>query len=117
MSADCYLIGIGGSGSKCIDNYTYMCASGLGPDDLWMGIVDQDQPNGNVAKAKKNITNYQNLYKKFRSEGQNNILSNSNLFKTNIRSKKNDMDWAPIDETTIPNLKELFECKRMLHFG
>ncbi len=109
MSADCYLIGIGGSGSKCIDNYTYMCASGLGPDDLWMGIVDQDQPNGNVAKAKKNITNYQNLYKKFRSEGQNNILSNSNLFKTNIRSKKNDMDWAPIDETTIPNLKELFE--------
>ena len=53
MSADCYLIGIGGSGSKCIDNYTYICASGLGPDDLWMGIVDQDQPNGNVAKAKK----------------------------------------------------------------
>ena len=57
MSADCYLIGIGGSGSKCIDNYTYMCASGLGPDDLWMGIVDQDQPNGNVAKAKKNRAN------------------------------------------------------------
>ena len=109
MSADCYLIGIGGSGSKCVDSYTYMCASGLGPDELWMGIVDQDQPNGNLGKAKKNIANYQNLYKKFRSEGQNNILSKSNLFKTNIRSKQNNLDWAPIDETTIPNLKELFE--------
>ena len=109
MSADCYLIGIGGSGSKCVDNYTYMCASGLGPEELWMGIVDQDQPNGNLAKAKKNITNYQSLYKKFRSEGQNNILSKSNLFKTNIRSKENTLDWAPIDETAIPNLKELFE--------
>ena len=54
-SADCYLIGNGGSGSKCIDNYTYMCASGLGPENLWMGIVDQDQPNGNVGKAKANI--------------------------------------------------------------
>ena len=53
MSADCYLIGIGGSGSKCVDNYTYMCASGLGPEELWMGIVDQDQPNGNLDKAKK----------------------------------------------------------------
>ena len=53
MSADCYLIGIGGSGSKCIDSYTYMCAAGLGPDRLWMGIVDQDQPNGNLGKAKK----------------------------------------------------------------
>lgn len=109
MSADCYLIGIGGSGSKCVDSYTYMCAAGLGPEQLWMGIVDQDQPNGNLGKAKKNISNYQNLYKKFRSEGQNNILSKSNLFKTNILSKQNNLDWAPIDETTIPNLKELFE--------
>ena len=84
MSADCYLIGIGGSGSKCIDNFTYLCAAGLGPQDLWMGIVDQDQPNGNTGKAKKNIGEYQNLYRKFRSEGQNNISPESNLFKTNI---------------------------------
>lgn len=109
MSKDCYLIGVGGSGSKCIDNYTYMCAAGLGPENLWMGIVDQDQPNGNVNKAKTNITEYQNLYTKLKSEGQNNISSNSNLFKTNIRTEASDLHWTPIDGVTDPTLKELFE--------
>ena len=108
-SADCYLIGIGGSGSKCIDNYTYMCASGLGPKNLWMGIVDQDQPNGNVGKAKANIKSYQNLYKKFRSEGQNNISPDVNLFKTHIRSQENELHWTPMDNVNVPTLKDLFK--------
>ena len=108
MSADCLLIGLGGSGSKCIDNYTYFCAAGLGPQNLSLGIVDQDQPNGNVGKAKRNITDYQYLYQKFRSEGQNNITPESNLFKTNITTNVNDVLWTPLDETTDPTLKDLF---------
>ena len=34
--ADCYFIGIGGTGSKCVNNYVYSSAAGLGPDRLWM---------------------------------------------------------------------------------
>ena len=109
MSADCHLIGIGGSGSKCIDNYIYLCAAGLAPENLSLGIVDQDAPNGNVGKAKRNITNYQNLYRKFRSEGQNNISPESNLFKTKITTNVNDVLWTPIEDNVVPNLKELFE--------
>ena len=78
-----YLIGIGGTGSKCLDSYIYMCASGLGPDNLWMGIVDQDQPGGNLGKTKANLKKYQTLRRVFRSEGQNNITPESALFKTN----------------------------------
>ena len=108
MSDDCILIGIGGSGSKCIDNYAYLCAAGLGPKNLDLGIVDQDQPNGNVGKAKKNINNYQTLYQKFRSEGLNNISPESNFFKTHITTNQNDLHWTPLDETTDPTLKDLF---------
>jgi len=113
MSADCHLIGIGGSGSKCIDNYIYLCAAGLAPENLSLGIVDQDAPNGNVGKAKRNITNYQNLYRKFRSEGQNNISPESNLFKTKITTNVNDVLWTPIEDNVVPNLKELFEYDKL----
>ena len=30
--ADCYFLGIGGTGSKCVDTYVYSCAAGLGPE-------------------------------------------------------------------------------------
>ncbi|MDC3131096.1 hypothetical protein OA435_00975 [Pelagibacteraceae bacterium] len=38
--ADCYFIGIGGTGSKCVNNYVYSSAAGLGPDRLWIGMVE-----------------------------------------------------------------------------
>ena len=46
--ADCYFLGIGGTGSKCVDTYVYSCAAGLGPEKLWIGMVDQDSGCGNV---------------------------------------------------------------------
>ena len=71
--ADCYYLGIGGTGSKCVDSYIYTCAAGLGPDNLWIGMVDQDEGNGNVEKAKINIENYQSVRKLLRSPGLNDI--------------------------------------------
>ena len=45
-----FLIGIGGTGAKCIEHLVHSCSSGLGPDKLWVGMVDQDEANGNVNK-------------------------------------------------------------------
>ena len=59
--ADCYFLGIGGTGSKCVDNYVYTCSAGLGPEKLWIGMVDQDGGCGNVEKSSINIENYQRV--------------------------------------------------------
>ena len=53
-----FLIGIGGSGAKCIEHLVHCCSSGLGPDQLWAGMVDQDEANGNVNKTKILLDKY-----------------------------------------------------------
>jgi hypothetical protein len=47
-----FLIGIGGTGAKCIEHLVYSCAAGLGPEQMWTGIIDQDEANGNVSRTK-----------------------------------------------------------------
>ncbi len=105
--ADCFYIGIGGTGSKCVNNYIYSCASGLGPENLWMGIVDQDDANGNLLEAKQNLNNYKNVRKIIRTPGISDINNNTNLFKTNITTKEGLEDWCPLSGTA-PTLKQVF---------
>ncbi len=47
-----YIIGIGGTGAKCLEHLLHCCSAGLGPNNLWAGMVDQDEANGNVNKTK-----------------------------------------------------------------
>ena len=47
-----FIIGIGGTGAKCLEHLLHCCSSGLGPEQLWAGMVDQDEANGNVSRTK-----------------------------------------------------------------
>ena len=47
-----FIIGIGGTGAKCLEQLIHCCSTGLGPDQLWAGMVDQDEANGNVSRTK-----------------------------------------------------------------
>ena len=47
-----FIIGIGGTGAKCLEHLLHSCAAGLGPKNLWAGMVDQDEANGNVSRTK-----------------------------------------------------------------
>lgn len=46
------LIGVGGTGAKIVEAVLVMAAAGLGPKSLHVGLVDQDNSNGNVARTK-----------------------------------------------------------------
>ena len=109
--ADCYFLGIGGTGSKCVDNYVYTCSAGLGPEKLWIGIVDQDGGCGNVEKSSINIENYQRVRKFLKTPGLSDINSKTNLFKTNIVSVPGQNNWEPLkgSGTTKPTLKNIFK--------
>ena len=47
-----FIIGIGGTGAKGLEHLIHACSAGLGPSNLWAGMVDQDEANGNVSRTK-----------------------------------------------------------------
>ena len=81
---DSYYLGIGGTGSKCLDTYVYACAAGLGPEKLWIGMVDQDEDCGNIEKTSINIENYQRVHKILRTPGLSDINNKTNLFRVTV---------------------------------
>ena len=100
-----FLIGIGGTGAKCIEHLVHSCSAGLGPDQVWVGMVDQDEANGNVNKTKILLSKYQNLRNSLRDEGRNDLSSASNLFNTNITTN-NDSVWLPL-KGADPSLEQV----------
>ena len=90
-----FIIGIGGTGAKCLEHLVHCCSAGLGPNNLWAGMVDQDEANGNISRTKILLNKYENLRKNLRDENKHDLSKNSNLFKTHITTN-NDSVWLPL---------------------
>ncbi len=56
-----YVIGIGGTGARCVEALTYLAAAGVFQNDLHILIVDSDRSNGNSDTAKQLVESYQAL--------------------------------------------------------
>ena len=100
-----FIIGIGGTGAKCLEHLLHSCAAGLGPRNLWAGMVDQDEANGNVSRTKILLSKYMNLRSTLRDEGKHDLAEDSDLFKTNIITN-NDSVWLPL-KGADPTLEEV----------
>ena len=116
-----FIIGIGGTGAKCLEHLVHCCTAGLGPDQLWVGMVDQDEANGNVSRTKVLLSKYVNLQSNLKDESSNYLGTESNLFKTTI-STNADSVWLPLKgadptleevinyELLKPEVKGLIDC-------
>ena len=116
-----FIIGIGGTGAKCLEHLLHCCSAGLGPQNLWAGMVDQDEANGNVSRTKILLSKYMNLRNSLRNESGHDLAKDSNLFKTNITAN-NDAVWLPLKgadptleevihyELLKPEVKGLMDC-------
>ena len=116
-----FIIGIGGTGAKCLEQLIHCCSAGLGPDQLWAGMVDQDEANGNVSRTKMLLSKYINLRESLRNEGKNDLTESSNLLKTHITTNT-DSVWLPLKgadptleqvinyELLKPEVKGLLDC-------
>ena len=100
-----FIVGIGGTGAKCLEHLLHCCASGLGPEKLWVGMVDQDEANGNVSRTKIQLTKYMNLRRSLRDEAKHDLSKDSSLFKTEITSNT-DSVWLPL-KGADPTLEEV----------
>lgn len=56
-----YVIGVGGSGAKCLESMIHFAATGLlGDSKLELLLVDPDESNGNVERTRNSLNIYQN---------------------------------------------------------
>jgi hypothetical protein len=58
-----YLIGIGGTGAKCIESTLQLAAVGLFDEQpIRVLFIDADETNGNLTRARQSLTTYQTAY-------------------------------------------------------
>jgi hypothetical protein len=120
--AKSFFIGVGGTGSRCLESLVHFCAAGLGPETLNIGIVDQDQSNGNVARARQLVELYSRSRAFFRQPAKNNLTDDHHFLKTDIQTPHGDTVWCPLPNTASslrkvfnysilkPDLKGLLDC-------
>ena len=60
----CFIIGIGGTGMRCLETFTHMCAMGL-YDGMEFNVLtlDTDFTNGNKNRTEQLIKDYNNIKK------------------------------------------------------
>jgi hypothetical protein len=64
MNDKLYVIAIGGSGAKCVESIVQVAATGLySPEAIEILMIDPDENNGNVDRARKTIATYQDIQK------------------------------------------------------
>ncbi|MEG3180076.1 tubulin-like doman-containing protein [Sphingomonas sp. LT1P40] len=51
------LLGVGGTGAKVVEAALMMMAAGVGPRNVHVGLIDQDNSNGNVARTRQLLSN------------------------------------------------------------
>lgn len=54
----CFLLAIGGTGARNLEAVLHCCAAGLGPDKLFVLLVDPDASNGNLTRTKSLLSWY-----------------------------------------------------------
>lgn len=79
MSIKHYYIGVGGTGARVAESLVHLCAAGLGPDELFLMLIDPDAGNGNLTRTKDLIDKYQRMHEQIagRADG-------IDLFRTKI---------------------------------
>lgn len=111
-----YAIGIGGTGSKCLESLIHLAAAGMMPDEneeLYVLFVDPDKANGSLERAVKTLE----CYKTFSNNQQ---LAQPHLLQTTIDSD-GDPIFSPFDQgdNDNPDLARFFDYAnlRMVNDG
>lgn len=96
-----HVIGIGGSGAKCVEALAHLCAAGLMPDDGELNVffIDPDLANGSLERAQSTLQQYCDCKK--------NDLGKTDLLKNSISIARPGV-WTPFGERSTPNLENFF---------
>jgi len=85
-----YVIGIGGTGAKCIEALTHVCAAGLMPEqEVFALFVDPDRANGSLDRARVTLQQYAHCNKL--------SLGKTPFFRSTITTPEQNDLWSPIN--------------------
>ncbi len=89
-----YVIGIGGTGAKCVEAFIHLCAAGLMPDNktVFSLFVDPDGSNGSLKRAGQLLQNYHDC-KQLQ-------IGATELFKNDLRIARPDV-WSPLQNKPL----------------
>lgn len=74
-----YYIGVGGTGARVAEALVHLCAAGLGPDELFLMLIDPDAGNGNLSRTTELIKKYQDIHAQFGTRAED-----VTIFRTKI---------------------------------
>lgn len=115
------LIGIGGTGAKIVESALYLLSTGVGPQDgVTIGIVDQDNANGNVVRTENLLTLLQAVRSDFSAPRKNVIDWKSSaqnggtcLFSIDVKPLfATGAHWRPAPDNK-PNLRHILQHQDM----
>lgn len=100
-----YVIGIGGTGAKCIEAIVTAAAVGLFTEQpIRLLFVDPDNTNGNLERSKKSIRLYQDCFELIQNQSSQTFKP---WFKTKIEFYGS---WSPVEDK---NLDSFFTSNNM----
>ncbi|MBH5323305.1 tubulin-like doman-containing protein [Aurantiacibacter sediminis] len=104
------IIGVGGTGAKVVEAVINLAAMGVGPNEMKVGFVDQDESNGNLNRARTVFEAYRRARNSWRGGSAHTIDGTDEcpLFKTAIEPLDGDDGlWIP-DEKAGATLAGVF---------
>lgn len=101
------LIGVGGTGARCVEAFIHLSVAGLVDGRTWVGLVDQDQTNGNSTKSTTLLSAAIDLRKRLRRSEASDLGSESPFFSAELTSPVRSALWLPFAEMN-PTLRSFF---------
>jgi len=107
-----YALAVGGTGTRCLEAIVHLCAAGLGPDRLFIIILDPDAAHGNIERLRRVVSEYSRI----RHHGG--FTAQSPIFRTEIsfsrQGGKDALAWSPIRSETGLTLRQYFSYDTLL---
>jgi len=95
-------LALGGSGARALEPLLHMCALGLGPGRLRVILIDPDQSNAGVTRARETIDAYRRAREALAARG-----AADSFFRTEVLDPVREQTvWSPIqDEQFMPSAR------------
>lgn len=105
-----YVLGVGGTGARCIRALTYLCSAGFLPgESLNIYFVDADETNGNLNESIETVDKYVQIKNQLKVSGSS--FGDSEIFSTNLI---NHRIWSPFTKyQTSMSLEDVFKYENM----
>jgi hypothetical protein len=93
MANQIFIIGIGGTGMRCIESFVHLCAIGMFDNtDIHMLALDTDKDNGNFNRLK----NLKEAYIKTKGVGKKSVSLKNTFFSANLHYYQFSPDYSKV---------------------